>query len=283
MTYLILAIISSSLITILMKASEGHVKNNISLLTINYVVCLLLSILFAVFTGNSGMASIAEGAGTNALSLGLINGVFYVGSFLLLQYNIQKNGVMLPATFMKLGVLVPVLIAIIVFGEKPGALQIAGMALAIAAILLLNNNSESNSVVTAPKALIVLLLIGGSGDAMSKIYEELGDAAYKSHFLLFTFLSALICCSLTAILKEQQVTKNEMIYGALIGIPNYFSARFLLLSLSYVPAAVAYPTYSVGTILLVGAAGSLLFHERMESRQYTAVAVIIAALIMLNV
>ena len=74
----------------------------------------------------------------------------------------------------------------------------------------------------------------------------------------------------------------DVLFGALIGIPNYYSARFLLKSLSHVPAIVAYPTYSVSSIVIVSAAGVILFHEKMNRRRKAAVALVLAALLLLN-
>lgn len=283
MHYLILAICSSALIAVVMRISEKKIRNNISELVVNYAVCLLLSIFYTIRQDRGFSSFLSDGAAGSTLALGLVSGAFYVGSFLLYQHNIRRNGVVLSATFMKLGVLVPVILAITAFGEKPGVLQIAGIAMALAAIVILNNTSGEGDVVTEPKALLLLVLIGGSGDAMSKVYEELGDAAFSSHFLMFTFASALILCAMTAVLKKQGLEPADILYGCLIGIPNYYSARFLLLSLSYVPAATAYPTFSVGTILMVSAAGILIFREKMEKRQWLAVMLIIVALILLNI
>lgn len=282
MYYLLLAIISSGLIAIVMRISEKKVRNNISELAVNYAVCLFLSILYTLGPSGGVPSLVRAASGGNTLALGLISGAFYVGSFLLYQYNIRRNGVVLPATFMKLGVLVPVLLAIIVFGEKPGVLQVAGIAIALAAIVTLNSPAGTGDSVSAPKALLLLVLIGGLGDAMSKVYEELGDAAFSSQYLTFTFISALVLCSLTAVLRGQKLSGEDVLFGCLIGIPNYYSARFLLLSLSSVPAATAYPTFSVGTILLVTAAGVLVFREKMTKRQWLAMSMILVALVLLN-
>ena len=48
------------------------------------------------------------------------------------------------------------------------------------------------------------------------------------------------------------------------------------------PAVIAYPTYSTGTIVLVGIAGVLFFREKMTSRQWVTVGMIAVALLMLN-
>ena len=74
----------------------------------------------------------------------------------------------------------------------------------------------------------------------------------------------------------------EVLYGFAVGVPNYFSAKFLLAALETVPAVIVYPTFSVATILVVTLAGVALFKERLGKRQWTAVAVILVALVLLN-
>ena len=287
-----------------MRYGEGRIQNNISALAVNYSICLLLSL---IYSAGSGSFAVSQDSAKSVLILGMISGVFYVGSFILYQYNIYRNGVLMSATFMKLGVLVPTFIAILAFGERPGILQIIGIIMAIAAILIVNSpekdepdvgdslkdcknssedspiTEESRTTVTAPKALILLLLLGGSGDAMSKIYEELGPPQYTSQYLLYTFAVALILCTITALLRGQRFTKPDILFGCLVGLPNYYSARFLLLSLSEVPAVAAFPTFSIGTILLTGAAGVALFGEKMTKRQWIAIGIVIAAMVLLNI
>ena len=62
----------------------------------------------------------------------------------------------------------------------------------------------------------------------------------------------------------------------------FFSARFLLASLTQLDAVIVYPTYSVATILAVTLAGVAVFRERLHRRQWYALAAILAALVMLN-
>ena len=280
MIYLILAFCSSALISIVMRLGENRIQNNISTLAVNYLMCLLLSL---VYSAGSGSLTVPMPDGRMTVILGLISGALYMGSFILYQHNIYRNGVLMSSTFMKLGVLVPTMLAIIAFGERPGVLQVIGICLAIAAIIIVNGGSGESSTVTAPKALILLLLVGGSGDAMSKFYEELGRPEFSSQYLLYTFAVALVLCALTALLRGQKLTRSDVLFGCLVGVPNYYSARFLLLSLADVPAVIAYPGFSVGTIILVGIAGVLVFHEKMSARQWTGIAIVIAAMVLLNV
>ena len=277
MIHLILAIISSASVSVLMRLSERHVRNNVSMLALNYLMCALMAGMYA---GPANLLAGGDGSGF-AASFGAFNGLLYLGSFLLLQWNVRENGVVLPATFMKLGVLVPTLMAIAVFREMPTAAQIIGIAAAIVAIVMIRFERGERRA-RSGFGLLLLLLGGGATDATSKVYEELGNPAFADRFLLWTFVAALALCVLLCAAKKQRLCGADTFFGLLIGVPNYFSARFLLLSLSSVPAVVAYPTYSVATIVVVTAVGVLLFGERLSRRQVAAMCIILAALVMLN-
>ena len=276
MIYLILAMISSMLVSVLMRLSEEHCRGGMGMLAANYVMCCGLSLAFA---GSIQFFPAADGLAP-ALLMGGVNGVLYLAGFVLLQWNIRKNGVVLPATFMKLGVLVPTILSILIFGEIPGLFQLIGILAAIAAILLIQGRKEQEA--GSVWGLILLLLAGGGGDAMSKIFEEFGAAPLKNHFLLYTFFTALILCTILAVLKKQPFSLREAFWGLLIGVPNYFSARFLLLSLKDVPAIIAYPSFSVGTIVLVTLVGVLCFKETLNKRKLAALSLITISLALLN-
>lgn len=278
MLYLILAIASSALVSIFIRLSENYVKNNISMLCMNYMMCLMLAV---GYTGMDKVFETGEGFGT-AIGLGVVNGILFLASFVLLQINVRRNGVVLSATFMKLGVLVPTLLSVIAFREKPEVQQVIGFLVALLAIVLINfekGQGEAGFKI----GLILLLLGGGSGDAMAKIYDEVGPAQFEEQFLCFTFASALVLCVILAIKKQQKLTKTDILFGLLVGIPNYFSARFLLKAVGEVPAVVAYPTYSVATIVVISLVGMLCFKEKITKRQQVAIGIILVALVLLNI
>lgn len=277
MVYLILAIISSALVSVVMRISQRFSRNGMTLLASNYVMCTAAAAFLA-----GGVIPTGEGAGLT-MGLGSICGVLYLLGFVLLQWNIRRNGVVLPATFQKLGVLVPTLAAITIFGETPRWTQLLGIAVAIGAILLMQGKTDDKAANRSTLGLIALLLCGGISDMMSKAFENWGNAAHANYFLVFTFLIALVLCVLLCIVKKQSVTLPDVLCGLALGVPNYMSARFLLWALTDVPAVVVYPTFSVGTIIVVTLVGVLAFREKVEKRKLIALALILGALVLLNI
>ena len=277
MIYLILAIASSALISVLMRVSEKYSRSGMAMLAMNYLMCCVLGIAHA---GGGQIFPRAEGMGLTVL-LAAVSGILYLAGFVLMQWNIPRNGVVLTATFMKLGVVVPTAVSILVFGESPRATQLIGIALAIGAIFLIQGRGEKGA--GSILGLAGVLLAGGGGDVMAKVFDETAPANLKNQFLLYIFMVAFVLCVALCIAKGQKPGVMDMVFGLAIGIPNYYSARFLLLSIGEIPAMVAYPSFSVGTIIVVALAGILCFKEKLNRRKRIALGVILVSLVLLNV
>lgn len=280
MFYLLLAIAGSAAVSVCMRISEKHVDNTMAMFTANYAVCLAMS---RFYTGSIRIGTLETGI-EKAIVLGIVSGVLYLACFALLRQNIHYNGVVLSSASMKLGaVLIPVIAAILFFHERMGWSQLVGTVLAVAAILLIN--IEKGDVGQGGKKLwlAVLLLVNGITDAMANIYDKTGAASLKNHYLFYTFLAALALALTMTLLQRKKVNPADICCGLLIGIPNYYSSRFILLALGGVPAIVVYPVYSVGTVITVTTVGLTVFHEKLSRQKKIALLLILAALVMLNI
>ena len=280
MLYLLLAIASSAMVSLGMRMSEKYVRNNMVMFTANYAICLAISRFymgdFRLFAPESGMGW--------AIALGIVSGFLYLAGFVMLQKSIFHNGVILSSASMKLGgVLIPVVLAVLLFRERMGWIQLAGAVIAVAAVLLMN--LERGEVRRDGKKLwlLALLLTSGITDTMANIYDKTGAAALKNHYLFYTFLAALLTAFALALVRKQRPKTADVVCGLLIGIPNYFSARFLLLALSSVPAVITYPVYSIGTMIVISMVGVLFFKEKLSGQKKCALLMILAALVLLNI
>mgnify|MGYP002638518056 FL=1 len=279
MIYLILAILCSAGVSIFMRASEKYCQGHYGILLMNYVVCVVAGL---ILTGRGLTQTDGKGMPVTIV-FGVVTGLLYCGSFILLQWNVRKNGVILSSTFMKLGVIVPAVLAVVWFGERPGWNQGLGFILAITAILMIH--LEKGKIRTEKAytiGLLLLLLGGGLGDSMAKFYDVYGNPGLGSFFLMLSFLVSGIISGILVFRGREKITKYEVLFGVLIGIPNYFSARFLLWALADIPAVITYPTYSIAAMALIGAAGVLMFREKLTKRQWGAYLLVILAVGLLN-
>ena len=280
MFYLFMAVVSSAMVSILMRISEKYVRSNMVMFSTNYAACTGISL---IYMGGIRPLAFEPGTGT-AVTLGAVTGFLYLAGFVLLQKNISCNGVILSGAAMKLGgVLIPIIAAVLLFQERMKWLQLVGTFLAVLAIVLINAEKGESSGGGKKQWLAVLLLASGFSDTMANIFDKTGPADLKNLYLFCTFVAALFIALALALRQKQRITAMDLLCGLLIGIPNYYSARFLLLSLGSVPAVIAYPVFSVGTIIVISAAGAVFFHERLNRRKKGALLLILASLVMLNI
>ncbi len=278
MIYLLLAILCSAMLSIIMRLSQRHIGSDLGMLGFNYIVCVILSV---IASGVGNLFPAQDGIGIT-LGLGVINGFLYLGGFVLLQVNIKRNGVVMSTTFMKLGLLVPMIFSLLVFGEKMNLVQSIATILALASIVLINSQKEETNL-SFKWGLILLLLVNGGANGMSKVYDEVGNEALSAQFLLYTFAVACLLCWGLALYKKEKITKYHVIYGVAIGVPNFLSAKFLLKAVQTLPAVIAYPTFSVGAIIVVSFVGICFFKEKLDRKQWIAIAGILVALVLLNI
>ena len=274
---LILAILCSAMISVIMRLAQPRVTYPTGLLAGNYLICCLVAMVLSI----SELPLLSLEALTLPVGLGVINGLLYLSGFALMQWNTRHNGVVLPSVFMKLGILVSITLSVVWFKETPTALQILGFLLALSAIWLINYQKGSR-LSRSSWALLLMLMAAGMGDTMSKAYEVYGNPATENTFLFFTFLAALLMSLVLMGSKKERLGMKELLFGAALGIPNFLCSLFLLNALATVPAMIAFPTFSVGVILVVSAVGIAFFRERLTPRQLWGELLICVALILLN-
>lgn len=278
MIYLLFAILSSAGVTLVMRLSVNSVKNTITMLAAGYLSCTILSILHT------------EPLHTNFITqdslptfmLGILGGILLLAGFIALQINTMINGVVLSGVFAKLGVIIPTLISILIFKEQPRLIQILGFILTLIAIILMNSN-KNNSKTTSVTALLFLLLSNGLADSMAKFFDEFGNHHLEGFYFIFTFAVAFLLSCVLAFIKKQHVSSPDIYYGLLLGIPNYYSIRFLTKAVMQIPAFIAFPTYSVSTIILISTIGVIFFKEKLTHNQKYSFILILFALILLNI
>ena len=278
MLFLLLALLSSSVLTLVLKYLNTSSPYGVYL--VNYITCTLLAF------GAMEPRTLFRGDFTPCW-LGAVTGLIYLASLAANGASIHKNGAILSSVFTRLGVLVPILVSVVLFGERPTLVQGLGIALAVAAAVGMNGlpGRESRPAGGAGVSLVLLVLtlvLNGTADAMSKVFAQLGRRQDDGLFMFYIFLFAGLATLVLLVRQHRPLTRRDVLFGVAAGVPNFLSSRLLLAALTRLPAFLVYPCYSVGVILVISAASYVCFKERLNRRQLGAAGMILGALVLLN-
>ena len=275
---LFMAILCSASIALIFRFSEHRDMNRYALTSANYVTACLISIAFwsaapaTLFTPNS----------LPAVIIGTAAGLVFYLSFIYYQKSVRHHGASLSGAFAKLGILVPMVLSILLWREIPAMLQWIGIVLALASILLANWPGASGWRSAFRRSLILLFLCGGLAEFTSKIFQKYSVSDAKPVFLFLTFFTALIFSGTKTVRIGLPVTCRDILTGVAVGVPNLFSSFFMIDALQTIPAPVAFPVFSAGTIIVIVAGARVLFRERISPREFAAIILTIIALILIN-
>ncbi len=301
--YLILAVLSSALMAIILKIFSTEGENRYSILMGNYLACVIVGFLSlperSLILRMDGITLICS----------VIGGFLFTAGLVSMQIGIRINGAALTAAFARLGLIVPLMLSILTFRERPGILQIAGILLVLAALWVISSQpdereqdgrresdrsersdrsdrSDRADRVNIPVLLMTLLMCGAS-DAMAKVYEQVGERAKDELYYMCIFLTAFLITCVLAYHEYRKTGKKVsgrmMLAGLAVGIPNYYSSFLLLKALVHLPAFIVYPCFSTGAILVVTLASALLLHEKLSRNKLAGLVLIMAALVLLNI
>ncbi|SFQ37614.1 EamA-like transporter family protein [Lachnospiraceae bacterium XBB1006] len=277
--YLLLAVVSSAAIAIVLRLFQKESGNRYTILLGNYLTCVVLG-FFMIPT----KAMIGKPQTATAIC-GVIGGILFVGGLVTMQRSIEKNGAILTSAFAKLGLLVPLIMSIVFFGEHPKALQMVGLGVVLIAMWVISGKKEPGQRFS-PIWLGIVLLASGFADGMAKVFDHVGDASQNELYIWYVFCTATVLTLVLLLMEKKKVGTfgewKELAAGIAVGIPNYFCSMFLLRSLATIPAFITYPVFSTGTIIVVTLVSALAFRERPTKYQLVGLGMILVALLLLN-
>lgn len=300
MTALLLAILASSTLSLVLKLSESRDLDRYAVTAINYMAASGGALLLggrpdpaAVVAPGAGPAiadalragahvAPAHGPGW-ATAWGCITGFALFAGLVTFQRAIRAHGVGLATAMAKLGVLVPMILSLGVWGEQPRSTQWIGIGLALTAIVLANWPADGDRWRDAIRpALLLVLVCVGLSEFSSKVFQVHGHAVDKPTFLAAGFGVAGVIAWIVVAARRRRFGLAELGVGIAVGVPNLFSIGSLVDALQTLPAAVVFPVFAAGTLLVVQLAGIALFGERPDRHRWAAVGLTLAAVILIN-
>jgi drug/metabolite transporter (DMT)-like permease len=286
MLYLTLCIISSTSIMIVFKLLNRLNVSSINAIVINYFTASLLGFIAA---GGSGGNPLESGW----FPVSLIMGFVFVFMFNLIGYSTRIAGLTVTSLTTKLSVVIPVIFSIVVFNEELTIYKLAGMVLALSAIVMIvykpfevsGSKIESKEIILVP---VVLFFGAGAIDSFIKYSQEVYVPDDETlAFSATTFLVAAFTSVGFRLAGRFEKRENKWYRlipaGIALGVVNFGSLFFLVMALgsNSISSSVVFGINNIGIVLLSVIVGMVIFGEKLSLLNKAGIFIAILSILIL--
>lgn len=287
MIYLLLSILSSSVIFVIFKLFQRYEVNTLQAIIFNYFfACLVGFFGFINQTEISLVPSKLWFPGT------LVLGALFISVFYLAALTTQRSGLSVVSVATKMSVAIPVFFGIVLYNESTGVMKLTGVVLALVAVYLTSIKTTSGIKIKKRNLIFPLLVFVGSGiiDTLIK-YLETTYVSVDEVALFSTTIFALagtigLCILITqAAMGKLRISGKNLLGGIILGVPNYFSIYFLVLALRSegFESSVVFTLNNVAIVLFSTFLGILFFRERLIPKNWIGILIAIISIIMVAI
>ncbi|MHB0858739.1 MAG: hypothetical protein ACYC5M_14375 [Anaerolineae bacterium] len=246
---------------------------------INYASAALFHIAHRALEGEGFQPS------APTLTLGALTGLIYVGSYFVLFAIMRLRGLSISAAVEQLGVLVPVLASLVLWGERPSTPQAVGSLLALASLPLLTLGPRALGVRLGPRSVVLLaaLFLGaGLGSLSIRAYEESGVLGESSLFLAILFGVAALIAGAAWLVNRRGTGWRDLLPGLMLGGCNALANLALVAALHELPGTVVFPFYSAIGLVFIAGFARLVWRERISRLETAGIALAVVAVACIN-
>ena len=284
MIYLLLSILSSSIIFVVFKLFKRFEINTLQAIVVNYFIACMVGFFGYLKTEDiSGIPEKPWFIGT------LILGALFIIVFNLAAITTQRSGLSVVSVATKMSVAIPVMFGIYYYQESAGILKILGILLALIAVYLTSIKAKSGIAIKKKNLIFPILVFLGSGiiDTTIKFlesgYVNRTDVALFSStiFSVAGTIGVLILC-IQAVQGRLKITGKNILGGIALGIPNYFSIYFLVLALrnNGFDSSTIFTINNVAIVLVSTVLGIVLFREKLIPKNWIGIILAVISILL---
>lgn len=285
MIYLLLSILSSTIIFILFKLFDRYNINTLQAIVTNYVVACLLGISLSSKPININTLINSEWF-YGALALGFL----FILIFNVMALTAQRNGLSVASVATKMSVVIPIIFGIYAYNESTNTQKLFGILLALIAVVLVSVKSKSN-IRLKNNLLLPIIVFLGSGIIDTSIkyletnyVEENGIPLFSA--TIFCFAGIIGVCVLIHKKAKKDFTFNKLslIGGLVLGVVNYGSIYYLLKALDHesLESSTIFTVNNVGIVMLSAIIGLSLFHEKLSNKNWIGIGLSIISILLVT-
>ncbi len=286
--FLLLSILSSAVLLIVLKSFIKLRVETMHGIIFNYWTAASLAYLFSPGHNLDIQAEIKS-----VLPATTIIGFLFITVFFITAKTTQQLGVAVASVASKMSMVIPISAGILMYNESLGAMKLAGLALALPAVVITSYPRKSNVTnqhFDFRQLILPLMLFLGAGivDAAIKFSQHHFMNEQNQHIIIMTiFASAgvfgLLWLIFELLILKKQLTIRSVQGGVLLGIVNYFSLYFLLRCLASPGAesSTVFAYVNIGVVITSFLTGLFIFGEKADRNKIIGILLAVSAIVIL--
>ena len=211
-------------------------------------------------------------------------GILFIVMFNIMAKTTQKLGISIASMTSKISLIIPVLGAFLL-KESTEFSYINGIGVFIALIaiyLVFKKDYKINHPIT-----IAVFLFFGSGILdMSLSYIQnnlLINSGDSNLFIIVVFFVAFLSGLIKTAFSKSKINYRNILAGIYLGIPNYFSIYFVLLSLDKLGGMVVFPILNIGVVILSSIISFMFYKEYLSKLNWIGIGLACISIILILV
>jgi len=266
MIYLLFSIVFSTITVSFFKLFERYNVDTLQAIVFNYITCAIIGNF--ILNNNIIEARVWE---LSWFVFAFILGLLFITIFICIGLTAQKISISASMVAAKLSVAIPVLSAFFLYHETLSIYKIIGILLSFVAVWLIskkNNQNNSNNILLITLPVIVFIGSGMIDTLLNYMQNKFIPPATEA-LIINTIFAIAFMFGFTYMLWQLATGKTvfylkNLMWGLLLGLPNYFSMFFLVKALSFFPATLIFPVNNIG-IVAASTTSSILFFKEKQS------------------
>lgn len=287
MVDLVLAVLCTVALILLFKVFDRFKINTLQAIAVNYWTAAICGL---AFLGNMGLVLNSAHVSQPWFIVATILGMSFFIVFNLTGQTTIKYGVSTASIAMKLGLVIPVMLAFLVYKEPVTTLKAIGIILALGAVVLSSIKQEQGEGKSkgVTLALLPLLVFFGSGGcdsgvqyANKKFFPIGGEEAFVIFIFVFAAITGTSVVLYNVIVNKHKLEVKNLIGGIALGIPNYFSLYFIMKAMvsSGLNSSTLFPVNNISTVAVATVFSVIFFKEKLSTLNLAGLALGILSIV----
>jgi drug/metabolite transporter (DMT)-like permease len=277
--YVLLSIVCSVLVSVLLKLARRFGIDIGQAIAWNYVVASALTALVL----QPSLTTLREPMTPWLALIGL--GILLPTIFLALGASVRHAGIVRSDAAQRLSLLISLLAAFVLFGERLVAFKGIGIALGLLALLCMVWHGEDGTRKDGPAGWLYPLLVLVGFGVIDVLFKRVALAGLPlGASLQAMFALALVIAFALQLWRRMQgrtrFTARSAGGGLVLGLANFGNILFYLRGHQALPQhpALVFTTVSIGVVALGALVGTLVFRERLSRLNLAGVALALLAI-----